>query len=107
MLDPVAGALEMPVTPAVRNTAGTLQGAMVALFAEAAAEELVSARFGVPAVVTDLDLRYLAQTGEGPVRSECTLLGEGPDAPVQVELSDRSSGRLTTLVYARTAVIGR
>ena len=107
VLDPVAGALEMPVTPAVRNTAGTLQGAMVALFAEAAAEELVSARFGVPAVVTDLDLRYLAQTGEGPVRSECTLLGEGPDAPVQVELSDRSSGRLTTLVYARTAVIAR
>jgi acyl-coenzyme A thioesterase PaaI-like protein len=105
VLDPVAGALEMPVTPAVRNTAGTLQGAMVALLAEAAAEELVSARFGIPAVVTELDLRYLAQTGAGPVRSVCTLLGDGPDAPVRVELSDRSSGRLTTLVYARTAVI--
>ncbi len=105
VLDANAGRLEMPVTPAVRNTAGTLQGAMVALFAEAAAEELVSTRFGVPAVVTELDLRYLAQTGEGPVRSECILLGEGPDAPVRVELSDRSSGRLTTLVYARTAVI--
>ncbi len=105
VLDPMRGVLEMPVTPAVRNTAGTLQGAMVALFAEAAAEELVSTQFGIPAVVTELDLRYLAQTGDGPVRSECTLLGEGPDAPIQVELSDRSSGRLTTLVYARTAVI--
>ena len=39
---------------------------MVALFAEAAAEELASARFGIPAVVTELDLRYLAQTGDGP-----------------------------------------
>jgi acyl-coenzyme A thioesterase PaaI-like protein len=105
VLDPAAGALEMPVTAAVRNTAGTLQGAMVALFAEAAAEELASTRFGIPAVVTELDLRYLAQTGDGPVRSECTLLGEGPEAPIQVKLFDRSSGRLTTLVYARTAVI--
>ena len=66
MLDPLAGALEMPVTPELRNPAGTLQGAMVALLAEAAAEELVSARFGLPAVVTELDLRYLAQTGDGP-----------------------------------------
>jgi hypothetical protein len=33
------------------------------------------------------------------------LLGDGPDAPIQVELSDRSSRRLTTLVYARTATI--
>ena len=57
--------------------------------------------------MTELDLRYLAQTGAGPVQSECTLLGDGPDAPIQVELSDRSSGRLTTLVYARTAVIPR
>ncbi|HEX4434409.1 MAG TPA: hypothetical protein VH012_06245 [Acidimicrobiales bacterium] len=105
VLDAVAGALEMQVTPQLRNPAGTLQGAMVALFAEAAAEELVSARFDTEAVVTDLDLRYLAQTADGPVRSECTLLGDGPDAPIRVELSDRSSGKLTTLVYARTAVI--
>ena len=105
VLDPVAGSLEMQVTPELRNPAGTLQGAMVALFAEAAAEELASARFKRNAVVTELDLRYLAQTGAGPVQSECTLLGDGPDAPIQVELSDRSSGRLTTLIYARTAVI--
>jgi acyl-coenzyme A thioesterase PaaI-like protein len=105
VLDPIAGALEMQVTPELRNPAGTLQGAMVALFAEAAAEELASARFDMDAVVTELDLRYLAQTAAGPVQSVCTLLGDGPDAPIQVELSDRSSGRLTTLAYARTATI--
>ena len=105
VLDASAGALEMQVTPELRNPAGTLQGAMVALFAEAAAEEMASARFDTAAVVTELDLRYLAQTGEGPVQSSCTLLGDGPDAPMQVELSDRSSGRLTTLVYARTTTL--
>ncbi len=105
VLDSSAGVVEMEVAPGLRNPAGTLQGAMVALVAEAAAEELASARFDLPAVVIDLDLRYLAQTGAGPVRTSCCLLGDGPDAPIQVEISDRSSDRLTTLVYARTAVI--
>jgi len=105
VIDAMTGVVEMDVTPGLRNPAGTLQGAMVALVAEAAAEELASARFGLPAVVTDLDLRYLAQTGAGPVQTGCCLLGSGPDAPIRVELFDRSSDRLTTLVYARTAVI--
>jgi acyl-coenzyme A thioesterase PaaI-like protein len=105
VLDPLSGAVEMEVTSQLRNPAGTLQGAMVALLAEAAAEELASARFGIPAVVVDLDLRYLAQTGAGPVHTRSRLLGVGPDAPIQVELVDRSNDRLTTLVYARTAII--
>jgi acyl-coenzyme A thioesterase PaaI-like protein len=105
VIDPRDGVVEVNVTPQLRNPAGTLQGAMVALVAEAAAEELASARFDIEAVVTDLDLRYLAQTGAGPVRSRCSLLGNGPEAPVQVELFDTSCDRLTTLVYARTAVI--
>ena len=105
VLDGANGVLEMQVTPQLRNPAGTLQGAMVALLAEAAAEELAAVRFGIPAVVTELDLRYLAQTGDGPVRTTCAVLGEGPGAPLQVELSDQSTGRLTTLVYARISTI--
>ncbi len=105
VLDAATGALEMQVTPELRNPAGTLQGAMVALFAEAAAEELAAARFGIPAVVTELDLRYLAQTGAGPVRSTCTVLGDDMTAPLQVELRDVSTDRLTTLVYARATTL--
>jgi acyl-coenzyme A thioesterase PaaI-like protein len=105
VLDPLSGAVEMEVTPELRNPAGTLQGAMVALLAEAAAEELASAHFDIPAVVVDLDLRYLRQTDAGPVRTRSRLLGDGPDAPIQVELVDRSNDRLTTLVYARAAII--
>ncbi len=97
----------MAVTPQLRNPAGTLQGAMVALLAEAAAEDLVSTRFETPCVVTELDLRYLAQARVGPVRSRCRLLGTTPDSPVEVELFDTSEERITTLVYARaTAVPG-
>jgi acyl-coenzyme A thioesterase PaaI-like protein len=100
-VEPTEGVVEVTVTPELHNPAGTLQGALVALVAEAAAEDLVSSRFEAPVVVTDLDLRYLAQAPVGPVRSRCRLLGTGPDAPVEVELVDTSANRLTTLVYAR------
>jgi acyl-coenzyme A thioesterase PaaI-like protein len=101
VLDAASGVVQVQVTPELRNPAGTLQGAMVALLAEAAAEDLVAARFGTPAVVTDLDLRYLAKASEGPVRTRSRLLGEGPGAPVEVELVDTSVDRVTTLAYAR------
>ena len=101
VLDAAAGIVEVEVTPPLRNPAGTLQGAMVALLAEAAAEELVSARSGAPAVVTELDLRYVAQAPVGPVRTRSRLLGDTPDSPVEVVLVDTSVDRVTTLVYAR------
>jgi acyl-coenzyme A thioesterase PaaI-like protein len=107
VLDSGAGVVEMQVTAELRNPAGTLQGAMVALLAEAAAEELATTRFDLPTVVVDLDLRYLAQTGAGPVRTTARVLGDGSEAPIQVELVDASNGRLTTLVYARTTTIPR
>ncbi|HTZ09476.1 MAG TPA: hypothetical protein VMB72_10405 [Acidimicrobiales bacterium] len=105
VLDAGEGVVELTVTRELRNPAGTLQGAMVALVAEAAAEDLVAARFGVPAVVTEIDLRYLAQARVGPVRTRSRLLGDGPDAPVEIELVDTSSDRLTTLVYARCSPV--
>ena len=104
-LDPANGEVQMKVTQQLRNPAGTLQGAMVALLAEAAAEDLVSTRFETPCVVTELDLRYLAQAQVGPVRSRCRLLGTGPDSPVEVELVDTSVDRVTTLVYARASAV--
>jgi acyl-coenzyme A thioesterase PaaI-like protein len=101
VVDAAEGVVQVELTPELLNPAGTLQGAMVALVAEAAAEDLLSTRFESPVVVTDLDLRYLAQTQAGPVRTRSRLLGTGPDSSVQVELIDTSTDRLTTLVYAR------
>jgi acyl-coenzyme A thioesterase PaaI-like protein len=107
VVDAAAGIAEVTVTPELRNPAGTMQGAMVALLAEAAAEDLVEARFGVPAVVVDLDLRYLARVATGPVRTRVRLLGTTPDAPVEVELVDTSADRVTTHVYARAVPLDR
>jgi acyl-coenzyme A thioesterase PaaI-like protein len=104
-IDPANGVVQVTVTPPLRNPAGTLQGALVALVAESAAEDMVSTRFESPAVVTDLELRYLAQAPEGPVRTRSRLLGTGPDAPVEIELVDTSVDRVTTLVYARTTAV--
>jgi acyl-coenzyme A thioesterase PaaI-like protein len=105
VVDPSTGEVRMEVTPKVRNPAGTLQGAMVALLAEAAVEDFMSSRFDQPLIVTDLDLRYLAQAHVGPLHTRCRLLGTGPEAPVQVELVDSSVERVTTLVSARASRI--
>jgi acyl-coenzyme A thioesterase PaaI-like protein len=93
--------VEIDIRPEVCNPAGTLQGAMVALVAEAAAEDLVEMTSGRPSVVSDLDIRYLARTAAGPVRTQSRLLGPGPDDAVEVRLTDLGTGVLTTLVYAR------
>jgi acyl-coenzyme A thioesterase PaaI-like protein len=105
VIDAAEGIELVEVTPELRNPAGTLQGAMVALLAEAAAEDLMEARFGSPFVVTDLDLRYLRKTESGPVRTRCRLLGPGPDAPVEIVLIDTSTDAITTLVYARAIAV--
>jgi acyl-coenzyme A thioesterase PaaI-like protein len=105
VLDAAEGVVSVEVTPDLRNPAGTLQGAMVALLAEAAAEDLMEARFGSPFVVTDLDLRYLRKTELGPVRTRCRLLGVGPDAPMEIVLTDTSTDAITTLVYARAVTV--
>lgn len=105
VLDARSGIVQLAVTPELRNPAGTLQGAMVALVAEVAAEELLSTRFESPVVVTDLDVRYLARAPVGPVRSRTRLVGEDLDATVEVELVDTSVDRVTTLVYARAATV--
>jgi acyl-coenzyme A thioesterase PaaI-like protein len=105
VLDAAEGIVSVEVTPDLRNPAGTLQGAMVALLAEAAAEDLVEARFGSPFVVTDLDIRYLRKTELGPVRTRSRLLGVGPDAPLEIVLMDTSTDAITTLVYARAVTV--
>jgi acyl-coenzyme A thioesterase PaaI-like protein len=105
VIDAAEGIVQVEVTPDLRNPAGTLQGAMVALLAEAAAEDLVTTRFESSFVVTDLDLRYLRKAQVGPVRTRSRLLGTGPDAPIQIELIDTSTGEITTLVYAAVIAV--
>jgi acyl-coenzyme A thioesterase PaaI-like protein len=105
-IDPRAGVVELAVRPEVCNPAGTIQGAMVALVAEAATEDLLGST-GQAVVVTDLDLRYLGQATVGPVRTRCRPLGDDLRAcpPVEVELVDLSTGRVTTLAHCRAVAV--
>jgi acyl-coenzyme A thioesterase PaaI-like protein len=102
-VDPEHGVVEVEVVPQLRNANGTLQGAMVALVVEAAAEDLVQSRFGVAAVVTDLEVRYLDRVVDGIVGTTARLLGDDPTAPIEIALHAR--GRTTTHAYARAAVV--
>jgi acyl-coenzyme A thioesterase PaaI-like protein len=101
VIDGASGIVQVEITEDLRNPAGAMQGAMVALVAEVAAEEMISARWGRPALVCDLDIRYLTQSRIGPVRTRSEWLGDGDDAWVRVELVDESNGQLLTHVLAR------
>lgn len=105
VIDGAKGIVQVEITSDLRNPAGTLQGAMVALVAESAAEDLMATRFRSPVVVTDLDLRYLRRTEEGPVVTRTRLLDDGIDAAIQIELIDTSIDQITTLVFARVTTV--
>ena len=100
-IEPAAGVVEMVVTPRVQNPAGTLQGAMVALLAESAAEDLAESLADAPMLVTDLEIRYLEKVDLGPVRTRTTLIGDDPGSPMLVELIDTRTDTLTSVVHAR------
>jgi len=105
VLDAAEGVVEVDVSPHLRNPAGTLQGAMVAALAEAAAERALSQRWGRPAFVTDLDVRYLAQNRVGPIRTRTEVLGAGPDTIAIVELVDVTTEVVTTHVTVRAVPV--
>lgn len=105
VLDAEQGVMELALRDDLRNPAGALQGAMVAALAEAAAEDLFSAHLGAPALVTGLEIRYLGQGRVGPVRTRAQIMGDGPAAPVRVQLYDVSSGKLLTHVTAHARTI--
>lgn len=100
-VDPGTGTVELDLRAELRNPAGALQGAMVALVAEAAAEDLADAHLEGPHVVTDLDIRFVSQARVGPVRSRAAFIGPPEDRSVRVELTDVGRARLITAVLAR------
>ncbi len=105
VVDAAEGIVEVEVVPALLNPAGTLQGAMVMLLAECATEEVAASRADAPVVVTELDVRYLDKARSGTVRTRTRRLGDAADDPVQVELVDTGTGRVTALVHARATIL--
>jgi acyl-coenzyme A thioesterase PaaI-like protein len=104
VVDASRGVVEVELADELRNPAGAMQGGMVALVGEVAAEEIVGHHVGTAQVVTDLDIRYLAMGRVGPIVTEAGLIGPAADASVHVLLRDRGNGdRVVAAIMARTA----
>ena len=102
VIDPVMGHVEVALDDTLRNPAGAMQGAMVALVGELAAEELAAHHLGGPHVVTDIDIRFLAMGRVGPVYSRAAFVGPPSLGSIRVELRDRGNAdRLMSAILAR------
>src|SRR5262249_55219354 len=98
VVDAAAGVVEVEKTEYVTNSFGSVNGGVLGMIVQAAAETSVEAA-GAPFAATDVELHYLAQTGHGPVRTATRVLRLRDDHAVcQVRVVDAGAGeRLLTL----------
>ena len=96
VVDPARGRVQVELREELRNPEGIMQGVLVALLAEVAAEVLADSERRAPQIVTEIDLRYLAPSKSGPVRTEAHWIGAPDAGMVRVELRDRGSEDRTT-----------
>lgn len=88
-----AGTAEVDLDPYLQNTLGALQGGVVAILAEAAAERLATAALGSAVRVRGLELQYLKLGRKGPIRARARELARtAAGLIVRVELDDRGDG---------------
>jgi acyl-coenzyme A thioesterase PaaI-like protein len=103
-IDAQRGEVELALRPAVLNTEGTLQGALVALVVERAAEVMAERARAGPQWITELDLRYLATAKQGPLRSRGAFVGPAEEGMLRVALRDAGrEERVTATALLRVA----
>jgi len=81
VVDAAAGAVELDKTEYVSNSFGTVNGGVLGMAVQAAAETCLEAA-GHPFVATDAQVHYLAQTEAGPVRTAARILRVAADHAV-------------------------
>lgn len=102
--DASRGRVELPLGAALLSPQGVMQGALVALVVEEAALALAEHGGGVPHVVTELDLRYLAAGRKGPIVSSADWVAGRDGETIRIVLRDAGHGnRITTAGLARVA----
>ncbi len=105
VLDPAVGVVTVELRPELANPAGAMQGAMVAHLGEVAAEELADHHLGDgpgrparPYVVTDLEIRFLAQNRVSPITSRAWFVGPPSEGLIRVDLVDADAKRTTSIL---------
>ena len=105
-IDPARGVVQADLREELLNPAGAMQGAVVAGLVETAAEDLADAVLGGDRahVVTDMEVRFLAQNRQAPIASSARFVGPPSDGLIRVDLvDDGGRGRLTTAGVVRIA----
>lgn len=106
VVDAPGGVLELDKTDYVRNSFGTINGGAMAALLSAAAREAARDASGTPLVTADLQIHYLAQTGEGPARTRADVLRHDDRwATVAVEAVDASTGTVVAMATAAAALL--
>jgi acyl-coenzyme A thioesterase PaaI-like protein len=103
-LGAAAGSFELPLGPYVGNSLGALQGGVVAILLDLAAEGAARQAVGADWTTRDLAIHYLALGREGPVCSAARLLRRGTaEALLRAELRD--AGAQDRLLAVATASV--
>jgi acyl-coenzyme A thioesterase PaaI-like protein len=99
VIDAAAGVVRAPVDPYVQNSFGAMQGGMVALVCEVAAEQAMRAATDEPITPFDLQMTYLEQGRVGPLETSVIVADSAPDRwNARVEARDAGDdGKRTTL----------
>jgi acyl-coenzyme A thioesterase PaaI-like protein len=98
------GLTEIGLRSDLTNATESLQGGLVALLGETAAQTAASSTAGAPAVVESLDVYYLAAAWVGPFRAAARLLR---DDLFRVEIRDPGrDDRMVAIATARTCPAG-
>ncbi|WP_343603132.1 hotdog fold thioesterase [Mycobacterium sp.] len=101
---------ELPVSPAVVNNSGAIQGGLIATLADVAGVWLAARHLPAGARLTtaDLFIRYLAPVTEGSARAVARLLRAGRRAIiVQVDIVRSGDGELAATATVNFAVLAR
>jgi acyl-coenzyme A thioesterase PaaI-like protein len=100
---PAPGRAEIDHRPELGNATHTIQGGLIALLAEVAAESLVPEDAATPFTTRELDVRYLRAARVGPAFTEARLLQRSDtEATARVEVRDAGADdRLVAHVTVR------
>jgi uncharacterized protein (TIGR00369 family) len=102
--------MEMPVDERVVNTAGGLQGGLIATMADVTAGQLASRStpFGNGIATTDLFIRYLRPIKIGPARAVARILRTGKrSVVVQVDIFRGNDGEMSATATVNFAAMGQ
>jgi uncharacterized protein (TIGR00369 family) len=103
VVDAGEGAIEIDRTDYTRNSFGSINGGVIAIAAEAAAETLLTTR-GNSFEAVDISVTYLSQTRVGPARTSAKFVRlDARHAVVEVRLVD--AGNDDQLLALSTVVL--